>query len=316
MYTDKDSLGNDVNMYADNKPNCEECSLAMGLPVTNEMLNQEKYSEIPEKTDKQINIIEATSISIEPSESIELLPGGSVKLSIKTEPFLSNEPNLTWESSDLEIAIVTSEGIVYANKVGEVDIMATNPENNKLTSKVTINVVDKLSKKVESIELTPNTKSIAKKETFTPSISITPEDATNKEVSWESDSAHATVDSESGLVTGVSAGEANITATAKDGSGVKATCVVTVNPTKVATITVEPSTKSTTVASGKFSLSATVSPDDADDKGVTWSSDSEHATVDPSTGEVTPVSIGSANIIATAKDGSGVTGKCAVTITE
>ena len=64
---------------------------------------------------------------------------------------------------------------------------------------------------------------------------ITPDDATDKTYTWSSDKESvATVDA-NGKVTAVAAGTANITATANDGSGVTATCAVTVTP---ATITV------------------------------------------------------------------------------
>ena len=57
---------------------------------------------------------------------------------------------------------------------------------------------------------------------------VEPDNATNKNVNWESsDTSIATVDA-SGKVTAISAGNATITATAADGSGKSATCTVTV----------------------------------------------------------------------------------------
>ena len=57
------------------------------------------------------------------------------------------------------------------------------------------------------------------------------------------------------------------------------------------------------VEDSTISLTAKVSPDDASDKTVTWSSsDSKIATVDPSTGKVTGISAGTAKITATAGD--------------
>ena len=73
----------------------------------------------------------------------------------------------------------------------------------------------------------------------------------------------------------------------------------------------------TTITAGQtetLSVSS-VTPDDATDQTVTWSSDNEAvATVDATTGEVTAVALGTANITATANDGSGVTATCAVTV--
>jgi len=60
---------------------------------------------------------------------------------------------------------------------------------------------------------------------------------------------------------------------------------------------------------------SSVTPDNATDQSVTWSSDNEAvATVNATTGEVTAVALGTANITATANDGSGVTATCAVNV--
>ena len=77
-------------------------------------------------------------------------------------------------------------------------------------------------------------------------VTVEPDNATNKNVNWESsDTSIATVDA-SGKVTAISAGSATITVAAADGSGVSASCSVTVThgnmvhiPKKDATCTAE-----------------------------------------------------------------------------
>lgn len=70
-------------------------------------------------------------------------------------------------------------------------------------------------------------------ETATLTASVTPDNATDKSITWSStDETIATVD-ENGKVTAVAAGTVKITATAKDGSGVKGECEVTVTPITV-----------------------------------------------------------------------------------
>lgn len=88
---------------------------------------------------------------------------------------------------------------------------------------------------VTAITLNKTATTITAGQTETLSVSsVTPDDATDQTVTWSSDNeAVATVDAD-GKVTAVALGTANITATANDGSGVTATCVVTVN--KVVTI--------------------------------------------------------------------------------
>ncbi len=89
--------------------------------------------------------------------------------------------------------------------------------------------------------------------------------------------------------------------------------MVVAPPVAVTSVSVKESTSIEVGATE--TLSATVGPDNASDKAVTWSSDDEtFATVDQN-GKVTGVAIGSTTIKATAHDGSGVYGSCTVTVT-
>ena len=140
---------------------------------------------------------------------------------------------------------------------------------------------------------------------------VTPEDATNKKVTWKSsDSTIATVD-ENGKVTGIAAGEAIITVTTEDGKKT-ATCTVTVSPIHVTGVTLD-ETSITLLEGETQTLVATVSPEDAGNKNVTWeSSDESIATVDD-TGKVTAVARGNATITVTTEDG-GLTATCDVKV--
>ena len=140
---------------------------------------------------------------------------------------------------------------------------------------------------------------------------VTPENATNKKVTWtSSDTAVATVD-QNGKVSGVAEGETTITVTTEDG-GKTATCKVTVGTVHVTGVTL--SEESTTVNIGTpKKLVATVSPEDASDKAVKWSSSKkEIATVDED-GVVTGLKEGTATITVTTEDG-GFTDTCEVTV--
>jgi len=138
---------------------------------------------------------------------------------------------------------------------------------------------------------------------------VKPDDATDKTVTWStSDASIATVD-ESGKVTAVKEGSATITAKAGDKS---ATCKVTVSKNVIAVteITLNKTTLSLKEGDSE-TLVATVKPDDATDKTVTWStSDASIATVD-SNGKVTAVKEGTATITAKAGDKSAT---CSVTV--
>ncbi len=139
------------------------------------------------------------------------------------------------------------------------------------------------------------------------------DDATDKGILWRtSDDTIATVD-ESGLVTAIAVGNATITALAADGSGIKAECMVTVNPTMVESISISGETSSLK-KNRTLDLTASVLPATATNQNVVWSSsDSILATVDED-GVVTALLAGSVQITATAADESGVTKTFTLTI--
>ena len=99
---------------------------------------------------------------------------------------------------------------------------------------------------VTGLELNKNSLTLQETGSDTLTVTVKPADATNRGVTWESsDTSIATV-SEDGTVTAISAGNATITATAADGSGVSASCELTVmhgnmvhTPKKDATCTVD-----------------------------------------------------------------------------
>ena len=139
-----------------------------------------------------------------------------------------------------------------------------------------------------------------------------PESAYNKSVTWKSSNESvATVDS-NGLVTGVGAGNATITVTTADG-GISAVCSVTVtDPYAVTGVTLDRTTVELIVGNS-VPLTATVSPEDAHNKAVTWRSSNESiATVD-SNGLVTGVHAGNATITVITVDG-GFKAVCSVTV--
>ena len=158
---------------------------------------------------------------------------------------------------------------------------------------------------VTEVKITSTVTEVTAGETITLKAEVLPADATNKTVTWtSSDATVATV--KEGVVTGVKAGEATITASA---GGKNATVKVTVKAaatsggetTTIAVTEVKITSTVTEVTAGEtITLTAEVSPADATDKTVTWSSsDTAIATVD-STGKVTGVAAGTATITAKA----------------
>lgn len=143
---------------------------------------------------------------------------------------------------------------------------------------------------------------------------ITPDDATDKSVTWSSDKPEVATVDDKGVVTALTEGEAKITVTTTDGRKT-ATCTVTITSdwTSVTGVELNESTIAIVIDETK-TLVATITPDDATDKSVLWSSSQpEVASVDKN-GKVTGLKEGKAVITATTTD-KGKTATCTVTVT-
>jgi uncharacterized protein YjdB len=241
--------------------------------------------------------IEVSSVELDKSE-VSLRVAETVTLKATVNPDDATDKTVTWSSSDETIAIV-SNGVVITKKVGKTVVIA-QAGNKTATCQVTVLATD-----VTSVTLDKTTASLRAGETVTLTATVNPDDATDKTVTWSSsDQTVATVSN--GVVTAKKVGTATITAKAGDKT---ATCQITVVATEVTSVTLDKTTASLK-AGETVTLTATVNPDDATDKTVTWtSSDEVIATV--SNGVVTAKKVGTATITAQA---GNKTATCQITV--
>lgn len=250
----------------------------------------------------------ASGISLN-TTSMTLVVGQSEKLTATITPDNAADKSVTWTSSSENVATVDANGNVTGIASGTATITATTSNGLKATCAVTVKakVID-----VASITLNMDKAELVEGSTTQLTATITPDNATDKSVTWSSsDEAVATVNAD-GLVTAVAPGTATITATTSN--GLKATCAVTVKAKviDVASITLNMD-QAELVEGTTAQLIATVSPDNATDKSVTWSSSDEVVATVDANGLVTGVAAGSATITATTANGLKAT--CAVTVT-
>ncbi len=165
---------------------------------------------------------------------------------------------------------------------------------------------------VTGVALNKTTVALTVNQTETLTATITPANATNKNVTWSA-SGDGVVSVVDGLVRALKPGTSTVTATTVDG-GFTANCEVTVSAATVAVtgVTLNKASLSLTVG-GSETLTATVAPSDATNKNVTWSVTGDAVTVD--NGTVTAAKAGSATVTVTTADG-GFTANCAVTVEE
>ena len=162
---------------------------------------------------------------------------------------------------------------------------------------------------VKSITI-PANQSFCIGDSYTFSPTIFDEGATTTLTWRSSDTSVATIDT-NGELTCIGLGSTIITCTAHN--GVSAQCVVTVNPVLVSGITLNETEAELTVGE-KLQMEATIAPDNATDKSVTWSSTNEAVVVVSESGQVTAVGSGTCQIKATANDGSGKSASCLITV--
>ena len=145
---------------------------------------------------------------------------------------------------------------------------------------------------------------------------VCPSNATNKNVTWSSSNTNvATVNASSGYIYAKAAGTATIYATASDGSGKRDSIAVTVGSSCVLVNSITLNrTRVSLGRGGSYVLSATVSPSNATNKSVTWSS-SNPSVASVSGGRVCAIANGSATITASANDGSGKSASCTIIVT-
>ncbi len=168
---------------------------------------------------RDVPAVPATSITLS-AAGLTLNEGETAQLTATVKP--TNTTDIViWTSSDASIASIDATGKVTGVSGGEATITAT--AGSKSVS-IKVKVVGPV--KVKGVDVT-ETLTLRPGKTGALKVTITPEDATNKNVTFESsDSAVAAVDAE-GNVTAVAEGTAVITVTTEDGS-FKDECTVTV----------------------------------------------------------------------------------------
>ena len=241
--------------------------------------------------------------------------GKTLKLKCSVSPSNANNKKLTYTTNKKSVATVDKNGKIKAKGYGTAKITIRSADK-KAKATITVKVPKKA---VTKVKVTPTKKTITVGGTFRLNTVVSPSNASVKDVFYESSNKKIAVVDQKGKVKGVKKGTAIIKVTTLDGKKT-ASCKVTVQEKKVpvkeilVTEVVVTPTKATLTEGETTALAVLVKPDNASNRNVIWkSSNQEIAKVD-SNGVVTAVREGSAEITATAADGSGKKAVCAVTV--
>ena len=155
---------------------------------------------------------------------------------------------------------------------------------------------------------------IFKGDSYPIEVSILPNTASTN-LRWTSSDPTIVSVNDQGVVFGLQAGRETITAATLDGSGLTATCIVTVKEHAVPATGITLNREAVTMTIGQtVPLQATITPENADNQNVVWNSiDATVATVN-SYGVVTAMKAGTTQIVATTADGTNLSATCDVTV--
>ncbi len=256
----------------------------------------------------------ATKITLDKSDISLNAIGQSVSLTATILPTTVTNKNINWTSSDVKIASVVN-GSVTSIGVGECDITAMATDGSGVFAKC--HVVSKISNvAITDISLNKTTLSLFKGGASEQLIAtITPTNATNKTLTWNSDNSSVATVNLNGIVTPVGLGNATISATATDASGKFATCLVNVVEDVVLIKTIDVAASYTVMLTNfQFSITPTLFPTNATNQTLSWSSSDITIAIVDQNGKITPVSPGTCTITISATDNSGIKSTCDITV--
>jgi len=244
--------------------------------------------------------------------STTLIVGNTDVLTPIFTPSNASNKNVTWSSSNQNVARVEGNGIVRAMASGSATITVTTQDGGKQATCAVYVMTEQEAVRVTGVSLNKTSVALGVGASDTLQATVMPPNATNRNVSWSSNNPGvATVTG--GTVTAVSTGNATITVTTSDG-GLTATCAVTVLTTVVPVTGVTLNKTSLTLSEGTTeTLTATVQPGNATNKAVSWSTSNAGIATVSAVGLVTAVAPGSATITVTTADGNK-TATCVVTV--
>ena len=246
-------------------------------------------------------IIPVSSVTLD-RNSVTLEPGQSTTLIVTIYPADATDKTVSWTNSDETVISLDSNGKITALKEGSATVAAIVGDKSASCAVTVANSVVP----VTSVALNKITLSLEKGQSAKLIATVTPSDATDKTVTWNSSDFSIVSVDQDGNLKALKGGTATITAKAGEKS---ASCRVTV-VSPVTSVSIDQSALTMEVGQSTV-LVATVNPDDATDKSVSWtSSDNLVATVDGA-GKVTALKKGSATITAYAGSKSAT---CSVTV--
>ncbi len=254
----------------------------------------------------------ATGVTLNKSTT-SIVEGSTETLVATVSPSDAEDKTVSWSSSNTSVATVSSSGVVTAVSAGSATITVTTTDGSYTASCV----VTVLSTAVTGVTLDQSTMTLVVGGSQTLYATVSPSYAVYDYMIWDVwDSSIVSV-SDSGVVTATNPGSTTIDVhVGSVGSDdFVASCEVTVqtNAVSVTGVSVSPTTASMMVGETQ-NLTATITPSNATNTAVSWSSSDTSVATVSAAGVVTAVGGGASRVTATTSDGS-YTAYCTISVT-
>ena len=252
--------------------------------------------EIPE-TPKEVKV---QQITLTPSAS-SVVVGESLQITAKVLPENATNATLKWKITPENVLKPTAVlGQFTAQQVGEALVRAEAADGSGITAECKVVVKPRL---VQAISLNATQKHLIIGDSFTLTATLSPENATNRNVIWKLVSGDAITLSADGVVQAKKVGEALVRAEAVDGSGVSAECRVVVKPRLVQSLSLKLE-KDTVAVGDRFTVVAEVLPKNATNHSLQWMVSESLLLKYLGDGTFEALKPGNATIVAQAQDAS------------
>ena len=246
--------------------------------------------------------------SVEMPSDLKIGIGESSKLSAIVQPAGKTLDKVTWKTTDFFIASVDDDGLVKGHSRGSCKIIATSVDGGH-TAICDVTVVQP----VESVSLSYKDVSLKVGENKQLEASVYPINADDKSIVWTSADESIAKVSEDGIVTAIAPGNTQILAVSNYNHEITDACAVTVIQ-PVTGIALD-KTQVELIEEESMQLRANVLPENASNKGVSWTSSDMSIAMISQDGMLYAIKPGKATIMATAVDG-GFSALCRVVVME
>ena len=253
----------------------------------------------------------------------EVLTGGTLQFSAFVLPTNATNKEISWSVlNQTGSGAIDQDGLLTTMSPGTLSVLATAEDGSGTTGSMQITITDPVVPVIQiNVSTTGNITEVLTGGNLQFSAEVLPSDATNQDITWSVvDQTGSGTITQDGFFTAMSPGILSVVATAQDGSGTTGSLQITISDPVVPVTQINVSTDggvSEVLTGGTLQFSAEVMPANATNKDVTWSIiDLTGSGVISQNGYLTGVNAGTVMVVATAQDGSGITGSMQITITD